>query len=205
MGTVVGALAGLGYGLCWRVLDAQHFAVPQRRERLFFAGCLGDRAAPVQVLLEPESRQRHPAPRAAPPQVVAGPLGSRAGGGCATELDGHGAYLAGTLGGGSGQRGWCDDYERMTFLPVAYAPPSHHGRNQHETTAVRRLTPRECERLQGFPDDWTRQIASGAVQSDSARYRELGNAVPVPVAEWAARRLAAVHHADTRQGEADAA
>ena len=57
--------------------------------------------------------------------------------------------------------------------------------------AVRRLTPRECERLQGFPDDWTRWLADGAEQSDSARYRELGNAVAVPVAAWITGRLAA--------------
>ena len=45
-------------------------------------------------------------------------------------------------------------------------------------TTVRRLTPVECERLQGFPDDWT------AGQSDSARYKQMGNAVAVPVVEW---------------------
>ena len=43
---------------------------------------------------------------------------------------------------------------------------------------VRRLTPVECERLQGFPDDWT------AEQSDSHRYKQMGNAVAVPVVEW---------------------
>ena len=48
---------------------------------------------------------------------------------------------------------------------------------------VRRLTPRECERLQGFPDDWT------AGHADSRRYQMLGNAVAVPVAEWIGRRL----------------
>jgi site-specific DNA-cytosine methylase len=52
----------------------------------------------------------------------------------------------------------------------------------------RRLTPRECERLQGFPDDWT--LIEGA--SDSARYRALGNAVAVPCVEWILRRLAEV-------------
>jgi DNA (cytosine-5)-methyltransferase 1 len=45
-------------------------------------------------------------------------------------------------------------------------------------TNVRRLTPVECERLQGFPDDWT------AGQSDSHRYKQMGNAVAVPVVEW---------------------
>lgn len=43
---------------------------------------------------------------------------------------------------------------------------------------VRRLTPMECERLQGFPDGWT------ADQADSHRYKQMGNAVAVPVVEW---------------------
>jgi len=51
---------------------------------------------------------------------------------------------------------------------------------------VRRLTPTECERLQGFPDGWT------AGQADSPRYRQMGNAVAVPVFEWVARRVIAV-------------
>lgn len=54
---------------------------------------------------------------------------------------------------------------------------------------VRRLTPRECERLQGFPDDWTLHDAEGKVISDSARYRMFGNAVVVDVAEWIGRRI----------------
>jgi site-specific DNA-cytosine methylase len=46
------------------------------------------------------------------------------------------------------------------------------------TTQVRRLTPLECERLQGFPEGWT----DG--QSDTNRYKQMGNAVAVPVVEW---------------------
>ena len=51
---------------------------------------------------------------------------------------------------------------------------------------VRRLTPVEWERLQGFPDDWTTGFP------DSVRYRTLGNAVAVPVVEWIAKRLVEV-------------
>jgi DNA (cytosine-5)-methyltransferase 1 len=51
---------------------------------------------------------------------------------------------------------------------------------------VRRLTPLECERLQGLPDGWT----DG--QADATRYRQLGNSVAVPVVEWITRRIAAV-------------
>lgn len=56
MGTVLRALVELGYGVGWRVLDAQHFGVPQRRRRVFLAGCLGDIARAGEVLLEPEGR-----------------------------------------------------------------------------------------------------------------------------------------------------
>ena len=57
---------------------------------------------------------------------------------------------------------------------------------QPTDAGVRRLTPTECERLQGFPDGWT------AGQSDSHRYKQMGNAVTVPVAEWIGHRLVAV-------------
>ncbi len=53
----------------------------------------------------------------------------------------------------------------------------------NQGVGARRLTPVECERLQGFPDGWTAGL------SDSARYRLLGNAVAVPVAEWLGKRL----------------
>jgi DNA (cytosine-5)-methyltransferase 1 len=52
-----------------------------------------------------------------------------------------------------------------------------------QTSTVRRLTPTECERLQGFPDGWT----DG--QADSHRYKQMGNAVAVPVVEWIINRI----------------
>ena len=55
------------------------------------------------------------------------------------------------------------------------------------STNVRRLTPIECERLQGFPDDWT------AGQSDSHRYKQMGNAVAVPVVEWIVQGIVDLH------------
>ena len=48
---------------------------------------------------------------------------------------------------------------------------------------VRRLTPTECERLQGFPDGWTEN------QADTHRYKQMGNAVAVPVVSWIVDRL----------------
>ena len=63
-----------------------------------------------------------------------------------------------------------------------------------ETPAARQLTPREWERLQGFPDDWTLEAISEQTgktyeQSDETRYHQLGNAVAVPVVRWIAERI----------------
>ena len=55
--------------------------------------------------------------------------------------------------------------------------------------AVRRLTPRECERLMGWPDDWTRWADDGSEIADSHRYRMAGNGVVANVAEWIGRRI----------------
>ena len=65
---------------------------------------------------------------------------------------------------------------------------SHSANNENigtvlEKSTVRRLTPTECERLQGFPDGWT----DG--QADSHRYKQMGNAVAVPVVQWIINRL----------------
>jgi len=54
---------------------------------------------------------------------------------------------------------------------------------------VRRLTPVECERLQGFPDDWTAHLPSGKQLADTHRYRMMGNAVCVSVARWVANKI----------------
>jgi DNA (cytosine-5)-methyltransferase 1 len=80
------------------------------------------------------------------------------------------------------------------FVPdVAHTLTSHSAKAGDPTTdpyvaphgRVRRVTPLECERLQGFPDGWT-DVPGG---SDSARYRALGNSMAVPVLEWIGRGL----------------
>jgi DNA (cytosine-5)-methyltransferase 1 len=67
------------------------------------------------------------------------------------------------------------------------SPQSHHAQifiaDPEPTAVVRRLTPTECERLQGFPDGWT----DG--QADSHRYKQMGNAVTVNVIEWIGAQL----------------
>jgi len=58
--------------------------------------------------------------------------------------------------------------------------------------AVRRLTPRECERLQGFPDGYTLVEYRGKLAADGPRYKALGNSMAVPVMRWIGERIAAV-------------
>jgi DNA (cytosine-5)-methyltransferase 1 len=58
---------------------------------------------------------------------------------------------------------------------------------------VRRLTPRECERLQGFPDDYTQIPYRNKPASDGPRYKALGNSMAVPVMAWIGKRIAMVN------------
>ena len=69
----------------------------------------------------------------------------------------------------------------------------------HSQMAVRRLTPRECERLQGFPDDYTLVEYRGRLAADGPRYRALGNSMAVPVMGWIGQRIAAVHEIVSRR------
>ena len=64
---------------------------------------------------------------------------------------------------------------------------------------VRRLTPRECERLQGFPDDWTRIPYRGKPAEecpDTPRYKAIGNSMAVNVMRWIGERIQVVEEAD---------
>ena len=64
-----------------------------------------------------------------------------------------------------------------------------------ENYIVRRLTPKECERLQGFPDDWTKVPYRGKPADecpDAPRYKAIGNSMAVPVMRWLGERIAKV-------------
>jgi DNA (cytosine-5)-methyltransferase 1 len=68
---------------------------------------------------------------------------------------------------------------------------SHHAQMfiAEPTMAVRRLTPLECERLMGWPDDHTRWKADGTEQADTHRYKQCGNGIASPVAQWIGKHL----------------
>ena len=82
-------------------------------------------------------------------------------------------------------------WEKPVYPTIGH-PPSETSRLQYGVrleNQVRRLTPLECERLQGFPDNWTALRADGSEQADSHRYKQMGNAVAVPVVEWVIRGI----------------
>lgn len=68
--------------------------------------------------------------------------------------------------------------------------------------AVRRLTPRECERLMGLPDDYTLVPYRGKPAADGPRYKALGNSMAVPVMAWIGRRIQMVEELDIREAVA---
>lgn len=260
MGAILDALVDLGYGAAWRVLDAQHFGVPQRRRRVFLLALLGGdsgtrRAAQVLALTpggggDPAPRtstrpgtagdiggsvadtlRSHPWPgsnsnggivvggghglnaeKAGGGQLIptsrrpVGPLTTRTGALRGDNLDGeHYVATVSTLQAPKG-RGWRVDAEGaagghklptsvhltqdpITGVGVAPSLGATSGGMGVHTTGVRRLTPRECERLMGWPDDHTRWTADGREVSDSRRYAMCGNGVVAPVAEWIGLRL----------------
>ena len=317
-GTFLGALAELGYGFAYRVLDAQHFGVAQRRRRVFVVGHLGDWRPAAAVLFESESLQRNPkqsrAKREEAPTYAQG--GSRttspdgretigtlrqrdykgignddleSGRGLAIEIkdvaqpqyfenhpndsrvtgphdvgntvsarygtgggntpivsqpiavdvynqtiDGQtSATLTKAVGGTntSGPKiaqpiavdwrtaqvdvemtgtlktdlakmsGPCvavDAYnqtinEKTTQTIGSSASDINHIGGVLQTMAIRRLTPMECERLQGFPDDWTKihyhKNGKSKECPDGPRYKACGNSMAVPVMRWIGERI----------------
>lgn len=321
-GAFLWLLGYLGYGFAYRVLDAQFVrvdgyarAVPQRRQRVFVVGCLGDWRSAAAVLLERESLRGDPAPRRSSGARVAATLTRGA------ESSGRGGYagrrqeddvniVAGALAGTGPGAGWrlgadeaaanhCvahtlradgldaseDGTGRGTPLvpigvtihgtdgttsvasyadvasclrardpgrrdnstttvvqqPVAFdttqitsaanrsnpkpgdpchplaagahapavafgwqnaaaqgmpvdtiAPTLVKSKHPATATAVRRLMPVECERLQGFPDGHTAIIWRGKPAADGPRYKALGNSWAVNCARWIGRRIEAV-------------
>lgn len=212
-GTFLGMLAQLGYGFAYRVLDAQYIrvqshprAVPQRRRRVFVVGYFGDWRPAAQVLFERASLQGYPPPRREAGEGITHPaspcIGASGRGFERTgETRGQDAVIAAETplsfksGQGSKARSLGASSELSPTLGSAesgtqLAPALLHN------MAVRRLTPRECERLQGFPDDWTLIPWRGKAAEqcpDGPRYRALGNAIAVNVMSWIGQRILMVN------------
>lgn len=173
-GTVLGTLADLGYSVGWRLLDSQHFGVPQSRKRVFIIGTDRDWSGPAQILFEPECGERMPTTR--------GPDGKKPLSPFARVIKHSGPKRPVTKA-----IAYCLYAESARHTGTDWSRNYVSYPNEGE---VRRLTPSECERVMAFPPGWTDlRVGLEGEALDTARYHALGNAVTPPVAEWLARRV----------------
>jgi DNA (cytosine-5)-methyltransferase 1 len=203
----------------WAVLDAQHFGVPQRRRRIFLVAVLDPAIASRcrdPLLPVAEGRRGDYTKGVTTGQDIAGTLGSSIAGCQSTAVKANWAMsntdfdrweetdLCPTLnsfdnGGESRATVIAFTAQRVGEAPRIYedstpALLSRMGTGGNNVPMVsqpiaRRLTPLECERLMGWPDDHTRYKADGTEQADSHRYKQCGNGVATPVARWVARQI----------------
>lgn len=204
-GTIINTLDELGYDVQWQVLNSKDFGVPQNRERVFIIGHLrGERRPKVFPLrgsqqadiVLPTLTTRYLATanggylRQITPQGTS--QGERV-----YEPEGVSVTISSAGGGLGGKTGlyMVKDPSRKRGAELSETSPTlrseSHGNLPSVLTksSIRRLTPIECERLQGFPDNWTKYAANGKQVSDSQRYKCLGNAVTVNVIEAIASEL----------------
>lgn len=186
-GSILGALAECGYGLAYRVLDAQYFGVPQRRRRVFVVGHLGDTGAnrAEEVLFEQEggfwdAAEGGALVRAEPSVPV------EASGGAAVYLCIEPSSETSRCLLASGAK---RNISAETF--VIHNLPGR-GAFDASLVEVRALTPTEWERLQGFPDGYTLVPYRGRPACDGPRQEALGNSMAVPVMRWIGERITAI-------------
>lgn len=162
---LIASLTKLGYAVAWRVLNARYFGAPQSRPRVFICAWRGSPAKAVTVLFEDE--------------IAAKPKNERCG------------FLVESKCSTSGI-----SVPQVSFC-ISATSGRHTGLDWARSyvtypNAVRRLTPLECERLQGLPDSWTMPDKDYVIPIpgiETNRYHAIGNAVCVPVARWVAGRI----------------
>ena len=182
-GLFVGSLARLGYCCAWRLLDARNFGLKQRRKRLFLVGNLGTnpyRAASVffkEVGCDGYFESPSKKEKGNPGNINEGNKAGRV----------VIAFQPGNL------------RRKFGANPSSYSFPTlscdSGDQNAHfaREGEIRRITPKEAERLQGFPDDWSNIPWNGNPTSpDNLRYRACGNSMAVPVMRWIGEQIARV-------------
>lgn len=172
-GVILSTLNDLGYAVAWRQLNSRYFGVPQSRPRVYLCCWKGSPSKALDALFENELPGKQPGVRSS----------------FITESTPKGKYPR------VAEMGYC----------LAATSGRHTGTDWSRTyvtceNGVRRLTPIECERLQGFPDNWT-NVDGDTEDSDSLRYAAIGNAVSVPVIEWIAGRIKAVLEGEVEERE----
>ena len=198
-GIILEVLDGMGYDCQWELLDSQNFGVPQHRERIFLIGHLRGKPRPKVFPIGITGEEND--------EPYQGKRGRRQGlfSNISPTLDAH-YYKGGAsrpyvieeeceLEVAQWRRGYFRDY-KSEGVPTLTANMGTGGHNvpfvkavDENTVSIRKLTPLECERLQGLPDGWTEFYQDGRRVSDSERYERCGRTITIPVVEAIGRRL----------------
>jgi DNA (cytosine-5)-methyltransferase 1 len=162
---ILNELTSRGYAVTWRVMNARYFGAPQSRSRVFICAWQNDYRRSLTSLYE-----EHPSEKPGNERLgFMTPMKDSYTGAIVPEV----AYCVSATSGRHTGLDWSRSY--ISYLDK-----------------VRRPTPTESERLQGYPTDWTIPHAEFAAPSrglDSERYRAIGNAVAVPVVQWIVNRI----------------
>jgi DNA (cytosine-5)-methyltransferase 1 len=212
---IISSLDELGYDVQWEVVDSQNFGVPQHRERIFIVGHLREQPRPQvfplglciskNVSKKEESPQRQTdgdASKSEQPILMPFVTGKvMQFKDVFPTLDGH--YYAGI----QNNQGRGAVMQVRPVLTPHRETKRQNGRRvkEHNEPAftltaqdrhgvivcerLRRLTPLECERLQGLPDNFTKFYENGATVSDAERYERCGRTVTIPVIYEIAKRF----------------
>lgn len=198
--TILKTVSDLGYGVEWEVLGSQYHGVPQKRYRLFFVGHLrGECSRKIFPIRRETGKDTNKL-------IQIGnidQLGHNSSWGRVYSPEG----LSPTVLADAGRDGAISGLYAITlkkdipkFRQLAETlDASYHkgidvgsGRTAilyEDGWRIRKLTPRECERLQGLPDDWTRYDHTGKELKDMPRYRCIGNSVTTTVIEAIGKKL----------------
>jgi site-specific DNA-cytosine methylase len=171
---IINTLSEIGYDVQWQILNSKDFGVPQNRERIFIIGHIrGERKPQIFPLGETTTATQKRHRKNTSTVEIAQTIRSRYG-------NGSGSHIL--------QLNKPKHSNNRVYDPTGISPTLNtmQGGNRQpfiQQKKIRRLTPKECERLQGFPDNWTEGV------SDTQRYKCLGNAVTVNVVKSIIIRL----------------
>lgn len=207
-------LGGLGYNIQYQLLNSKDFGVPQNRERVFIIGCLGDGSGREVFPLRRTDGENPCTSEEQRPIRLGNIYGEQFGTGYAGNVWDKNSIAPAlmTMQGGNREPMILDNHGLASAVAIE---PNVDGCTGTLTTngntsvtkcgtfgifhneRIRKLTPRECWRLQGFPDEYFDRAVEAGV-SNSQLYKQAGNAVTVNVAEAIGEKLKEIEKSDSK-------